>query len=379
MAVVNTYLQYLVRDRDRHGNERLYVRKRGRRSKIRIREEFGSPAFWKAYGAAVEKLRGPEEATPTKAPKVETKSGWASQTFGWLVDKYFDSPEYTGLDTQSQNTRRSVLSGCVQEPFSDTDPDPIGNCPLQHLTSKKIKRLRDLKVRAGLPGAANNRKKYLSSMFGWAIEAELMATNPARDVKRKKYATEGFHTWTEAEVAAFEKQHPIGTKARLALALYLYLGVRKGDMVKLGPKNIHEPTAPGEPRTIRFTPGKTRYKRLRESVKPILPALEHILERSPTGAKAFLETSRGKPHGAKGFGKHMRGWCTEAGLSLDCTSHGLRKVGATRCAEAGATEYQMMAIFDWDTPAQAATYIKEANRKRMTMTSAHMLEQPRVH
>jgi hypothetical protein len=45
----------------------------------------------------------------------------------------------------------------------------------------------------------------------------------------------------------------------------------------------------------------------------------------------------------------------------------------------GATEYQMMALFDWDSSAQAATYIKEANGKRITMTSAHMLETPRVH
>jgi integrase len=96
------------------------------------------------------------------------------------------------------------------------------------------------------------------------------------------------------------------------------------------------------------------------------------------GDEAFLETGRGNPFTANGFGNKMREWCDAAGLPA-CSSHGLRKVGATRCAEGGATEYQMMAIFDWDTPAQAATYIKEANRKRMTMTSAHMLETPRVH
>lgn len=40
---------------------------------------------------------------------------------------------------------------------------------------------------------------------------------------------------------------------------------------------------------------------------------------------------------------------------------------------------RLMALFDRDSPAQAATYIKEANRKRKTITSAHMLETPRVH
>ena len=31
-----------------------------------------------------------------------------------------------------------------------------------------VKMLRDRK--AGKPGAANNRRKYLSAMFGWAVE-----------------------------------------------------------------------------------------------------------------------------------------------------------------------------------------------------------------
>jgi integrase len=268
-----------------------------------------------------------------------------------------------------------VIEGCLKEPHTDTHPEPMGNCPLTHLTPKKIKRLRDLK--AELPGAANNRKKYLSAMFSWAIEAEYMASNPARDVRRKKYATDGFHAWSEAEVTAFEERHPIGTRARLALALLLYLGVRRSDMVGLGPQNIQPAAAPGEPRTIRFTPRKTRYRRLRESVKPILPALEQILAASPTGA-TFLETGSGTPFTAAGFGNKMRVWCDEAGLPK-CSSHGLRKVGATRCAEAGATEPQMMAIFDWDTPSQAAVYIREVNRQRMTMGSAHMLEKARMH
>jgi hypothetical protein len=73
--------------------------------------------------------------------------------------------------------RRGVIEGCLQEPHTDDDPEPMRNCPLQFVTSRKIKRLRDLK--AGLPGAANNRRKYLSAMFGWAIEAELMKSNPA--------------------------------------------------------------------------------------------------------------------------------------------------------------------------------------------------------
>jgi integrase len=270
-----------------------------------------------------------------------------------------------------------VIDGCLVEPHTETDPRQMGLCPTKDITAKKIKRLRDLKK--GLPGAANNRKKYLSSMFGWAVENDKMASNPAREVRKKRYAKRGFYTWTEAEVARFEEHHAIGTRARLALALHLYFGVRKSDVVRLGPKHIHESSAPGEPRTIRFVPKKTDYKRTRESVKPILPTLERILAATPNGEETFLVNKDGRPFSSKGYANTMRRWVKEAGLPKQYSSHGLRKVGATRCAEGGATEYQMMALFDWDTPAQATDYIKDASRKRMALGSAHMLQTPRVH
>ena len=36
------------------------------------------------------------------------------------------------------------------------------------------------------------------------------------------------------QVRQFEERHPVGTKARLALALLLFLGVRRGDLVVIG-------------------------------------------------------------------------------------------------------------------------------------------------
>jgi integrase len=77
-------------------------------------------------------------------------------------------------------------------------------------------------------------------MFGWAVEQSLLKANPARDVRRIKYETEGFHTWTPEEFAQFEERHPLGTKAYLALALLLYTGTRRGDMVTLGRQHVRD-------------------------------------------------------------------------------------------------------------------------------------------
>jgi integrase len=343
------------------------VRRHGRR--IRIKEKEGTAAFAKAYAAALEALAQPIISEKRPSAPIVIKG-----TLGWLAAKYYASDEFLSLDPQSQITRRSVIESCLAEAHTDDDPDPLRNCPLQFVTSKKIKRMRDLKAKEGKPGAANNRKKYLSSMFGWAIEAEHMKSNPARDVRRKKYATNGFYTWTLSDLTAFENRHPIGSKARLALSLLLYLGVRRGDLVRLGKKHVHaQISALGQPgRVVKFTPNKTRYQRVTESEKPLLPILEQIIEASPCGEEAFLQTELGKPFTAKGFGNWFRDRCDESGLSK-CSAHGLRKIGATLCAEKGATEHQLMAIFDWSTPQQAAIYTRAASRRILAAGSMHML------
>jgi integrase len=165
-----------------------------------------------------------------------------------------------------------------------------------------------------------------------------MKSNPARDVKKLKYATDGFHAGTVEEVQTFERHFPIGTKPRLALALMLYLGVRRSDVVKIGPDMVKDGI-------LAMVPQKTKYKRLTISYKPILPELATIIQATPIGAKNYLETARGKPFSAAGFGNWFRDRCNEAGLR-HCTCHGLRKAGATIAAEHGATTHQLMAIFD---------------------------------
>ncbi len=57
-------------------------------------------------------------------------------------------------------------------------------------------------------------------------------------LRARKVDTEGFHTWTEEEIAVFEERHPIGTKARLAFDLMLWTGQRGGDARVMGPQHL---------------------------------------------------------------------------------------------------------------------------------------------
>jgi integrase len=327
-------LPYLCSDYDRHGNRRLYVRRGGR--KIRIRAKTSDPEFRSAYDEAIVAL---------DVPAVDRRRTYHLGSLGWLAAEYFASPEFKSLDPVSQLRRRAIIEECLQETRKPGSPDLIRDCPVALLTSQHVIMLRDYKAKQGLPAAANNRKKWLSSMFGWAVEHGYMKSNPARDARRVRYASEGWHTWTVDEVRQYEARHPIGTKARLALALLLYLGARRGDVVTLGKQHRKDGW-------IRFVPRKTRYRRQRISEKPILPELKKVIDASPCGDMTFLVTHAGEPFTAAGFGNWFRDRCNEAGLS-HCSAHGLRKAGATIAAENGATDRELMALYDWDSAAMA--------------------------
>lgn len=349
MTAMKTDLPYLSSEPDRHGNDRLYVRRNGKRT--RIREAQGTPAFAKAYSEALEKL---ETRILPVIPIAPTTHPTGS--LGWLGAKYFASK--SGLLTvvaKSQQARRSCLESCFQEPLSDEDPEAMGNCPLKHFSAQKARRL--IELRADQPGAAANRRKHLSAMCAWGVDHNYLPTNPARDVKPVQQRKGGYYTWTVADVHQFIARWPIGTKPMLALGLLLFTGGRRQDMVDFGRQHVRAGW-------IRYVPKKTLYRRRDVSQKPWLPVLADIVGRSPCGSLTFLETEYGKPFTANGFGGWFRDRCDEAGLP-QCTAHGLKKIGATLAAENGATASQLMAMFDWTTISQAKVYTDAADRKRL--------------
>ena len=68
----------------------------------------------------------------------------------------------------------------------------------------------------------------------------LRADNPATGVKLPNQKTDGYHSWTDAEIEQFEAHHGQGTMARLALTLLLYTGQRRGDVIRMGRQHIRD-------------------------------------------------------------------------------------------------------------------------------------------
>jgi integrase len=346
--------RYLRSYRTQHGTSVTYYRRNGRNR--RLHASPGSAEFQREYDEASAWFEGGGIATTL--PRVGARP--KPHTVRWLVVEYFSSPHFRQLDaatTQRQRTR--VLERVCLEPVRPGASVTMGEVPLAHFDSKAIRALRDR--HADRREAARHMMKAISQMFDWALENDVagVTRNPVRDVKYPKpLATGGHHTWTPDEVRQYEQRHPIGSKARLALALLIYLGLRASDVVRLGKRHVSEGT-------MTLTLHKNRQRRPVTLRLPILPELQRIMDASELGAMTFLQTDHGKPFAsAKSFGNKVHDWCEQAGLS-QCTAHGLRKAGATIAATNGATPHQLKAIFGWTTLKQPELYTRAIEQERV--------------
>jgi hypothetical protein len=120
MAEMQVDLPYLSEEPDRHGNQRLYVRRNGRR--IRLRVARGTDGFLDAYRAALDSLRELMPPSPTPAKKIAPRG-----SLGWLASLYFGSEEFKKL--ASGPTRRAVIEECLRETVRDGSDDLIGRLP----------------------------------------------------------------------------------------------------------------------------------------------------------------------------------------------------------------------------------------------------------
>lgn len=320
-------IKHVERWKDRHGNVRLYYRRTRPGPRVALRGPEGSPEFWEDYLAASES-RG---------------STHQRGTIRWLVSQYVQSAAFKGLEKSSQRVRRGIL---------DRFCEKHGDKRYSVLRPKHLRRIRD--KMADRPEAANGLLKALRQVFRWAVEDEEMNTNPAMEVSYLDSKNRGgFHSWSPAEVEQFEDKHPVGTKARLALALLLYTGQRRGDVVKMGKQHVRDGW-------MAVTQQKTG-KRLEI---PVVAELQRIIDASPCGDLTYLVTQFGKGFTSNGFGNWFRKQCDAAGLP-HCSAHGVRKATATTLAHRGCTVHEIASITGHDSLREVQRYTLAADQKRL--------------
>jgi len=329
--------RYIIEDRDRHGNVRIYVRVPGRR-KVRIRAPFGTDKFIADYNAAIsEHVSAPRQAGAAK-----------TGSFRHVCVLYYASATFKRLDPATQSWRRRALDSMCEKHADKA---------LALMEARHVRALRD--ERCDRPGAANTRLKALKALFAWACEEkpELAPQNPTLGVRKIKYATDGHHSWSPGEITQYRDRHPIGSKARLALDLLLYTGGRREDAVRLGSQHVRNGR-------IKFRQAKNEHRNPIDIDIPLHSELDASIAATPSGHLTFLITEFGRPFTPAGFGNWLRARCDEAGLH-HCSAHGLRKACATALAEAGASTHEIAAVTGHTSLEEIERYTRAAQKKMM--------------
>jgi integrase len=330
---------------------RVYLRLPGK-PKLRLHEQPGTPEFDEEYRRAV---NGEIKAAPERLRTPDRGSLRA------LCVAYFASAECKRLEPRTRHVRRLIL---------DKLCDLHGDKPAELMEVRHVRQIRD--ARTDAPEAANGIVKALRAVFRHGMLSDLVSHNPARDVEYLRIGSEGFHTWTAAEVQQFEAHHPIGTNARLALALLLYTGQRRSDVVRLGPQHVRGGW-------LTFTQYKNRNRKPVSLSLPIVPELQRVIDATPRGALAFLVTERGTPYSSDGFGNSFRAWCRQAGLP-HCSAHGLRKAAASRLAELGASIHEIAAVTGHRSLKEVQRYTLGAEQKRLAASAmARLSDEQSTH
>lgn len=320
---------------DQDGRAHQYFRRAGF-PRMRLPGLPGSAEFMAAYQAALGSA--PEAIGASKRSPAGSVSA--------AVASYYTSQDFKGLAPSSQVVRKAVLEAFRRE---------HGDKLIAAMPKKFIRALLD----GMTPSAARNWFKAIRALVRHCIDdLELLKDDPTLGIRLRSIKSDGHHSWTEEEIAQFERFHPIGSRERLALALALYTGQRRSDVVRMGKQHIRD--------------GALHVRQQKTGAVlaiPIHPELARVLDATPGNNLTFLVTRYGKPFDPASLTQFFAKACKDAGLSPDCVLHGLRKGCCRRLAEAGCNVLEIMAISGHKTMSEVKRYVDAADQVQLAQAA----------
>jgi integrase len=326
-----------------------YFRRPGSK-RLRLPGMPGSPEFNEAYERALAGLPAAIGADRTKAGSVSA-----------AIVAYYTSLEFRSLTGGTPAMRRAIL-----ERFRARH----GDKPIALLPQKTIA----IALSQMGPFAARNWLKAIRHLMQFAVTQGMREDDPTQGIRLPRVKSTGIYSWEEADIAAYEVAHPIGSKARLALALPLYTAQRRSDVIRMGRQHIRA--------------GVVTVRQQKTGVTLAIPVhsdLQAIIDATAGDHLTLLVTKTGKPYAPNDFSEQFREWCDAAGLPKECSVHGLRKAACRRLAEAGCSASEIGAISGHATLSELQRYTKAADQAHMArkamarqQTAENELAQPIV-
>ncbi|WP_201463676.1 tyrosine-type recombinase/integrase [Brevundimonas aurantiaca] len=187
------------------------------------------------------------------------------------------------------------------------------------------------------PRQADMAKQVLSAMLSFAVDQDLLASNPCLGMKNRYSSDRADRIWTEADMARLAAKAP--PQIMLAARLAALTGLRRGDLLRLSWSHVGK-LAIELPST-----GKTGTGAL----IPLYGELKALLKEIPrTASTLVLNNSDGLPW-KSGFGSSWNKALIAAGLQgEDLHYHDFRGTAATRMHLAGWTNREIAEALAWD-------------------------------
>jgi integrase len=139
----------------------------------------------------------------------------------------------------------------------------------------------------------------------------------------------------------------------------LYTGLRVGDAYRFGKQHVQA--------------GEMKTEKTGQIVYPEIGQLAATLAAGPVGDLTYIISGNGRAFTNKGaFGNAFVTAAKAAGVRG--SAHGVRKLAATRDANAGASEATLEARYGWTGGRMASLYTRTANRRKLAKQT-HQLEQ----
>jgi integrase len=271
--------------RDRHRKVRVYFRK-DKGPRLPLPDAIGSADFNAAYQAA---LLG--QPVPVRDRFVRAVPG----TLAALIASYKASGEYIGL----RETSKAGYTTRLEALRTDHGHRTVAGLSRERIITGILQPYADR------PGAALDSLKKLRILIRHAINIGWLKHDPSLGIKRPKIKK--IRSWTDAEIEQFKQRWPLGTKQRTAFHLFLNLGQRRSDVVRMARSHM---TLEGKIRIKQQKTGRELLIPLHRDTVAALEAhkMEHIV---------IITTAYGRPFTVDGFSGWMRDAISAAGLSLD--------------------------------------------------------------
>jgi integrase len=312
------------------GNAYAFLRRPGF-PRIRLPGVPGSAEFLAGYHAA---MNG-EQPTPAANTVRQSQNTIAAAIARYIEEALPKRVNGITLGRQTSTLRKFAAI------------DGVGTSPLSVLDRKYIDRnIAD----AETVGIANTWLITVRPFCQWAVTQELLAADPTAGIVLRLPKSDGHATWSEEQIAQFEKRWPIGTRERLLFALLLYTGQRCSDVLKLGRHSIVDGTFPVKQQKTGVEVWVPVHPELTASI-----AACNVVE---LHSETFLGIDQ------RELNKWFRKACNDAGLPTTCVPHGLRKAFCRRLADLGVPPHQIAALSGHLTLKEVMRYTAAFDRRQ---------------